>query len=399
MNKLYVYFLTIAVFLPTSFSFALGSLRLSSYRVVCIFIFIVFFSKILKTFRGGFFSPQVLICLYVFWVFLAITVNHGVGYAIEAAGVHFLETFVPFIAIFMYCSSTKNIYKYVRFIILLLLLMLLVTIPETLTGFNWFRTLTDALTGGYHSHIDKRMGLTRSLGTFDHAILLGVISASMISMAFFVYSFKKAVVISLCAALSLSSGAMASISFQWILITWSKVFKRNSKKWMMFFILFLVIYISIDVLSNRTPLKVMLHYLTFSAHTAYWRILIFEYGIQNAISNPFFGIGYNDWVRPSWMLSGSMDNFWLVNMVRYGFPSFILYAGSVLSILVSLFRLKVEDPDLLKLRRGWLAGMAGLIVSASTVHLWNNAYVFFNMYLGLGLALLYQCKRSSGINK
>jgi hypothetical protein len=130
----------------------------------------------------------------------------------------------------------------------------------------------------------------------------------------------------------------------------------------------------------------LLSLIVFSPNTAYNRYYIWIYGTDNVADNPFFGIGLNDWVRPRYM-GDSIDNYWLVIMMRYGLPALISYIVAIWLVCRPLFRFRVRDKRLTAIRRGWLCGLAGLCVSAGTVHYWNAAYIYFNFYLGLGLAI------------
>ena len=91
--------------------------------------------------------------------------------------------------------------------------------------------------------------------------------------------------------LSLSSGPLLSIILQLGVNAWNHILRNTQQRWWGFVGLFVLAYIMIDLLSNRTPTKVFMSYATFSAHTAYWRGLIFEYGMQNVWAHPLFGIG------------------------------------------------------------------------------------------------------------
>jgi hypothetical protein len=130
----------------------------------------------------------------------------------------------------------------------------------------------------------------------------------------------------------------------------------------------------------------MLYYLTFSAETAYNRITIWEWGFwKNAVPNPVFGIGMQEWVRPSWMHSTSMDNFWLVQMVTYGLPCFAFLA---MAALTQIWRAgRVQDPATVGLRMGWIISMIGLSVSACTVHFWNTSFIWFALMIGISSSL------------
>jgi O-antigen ligase len=150
-----------------------------------------------------------------------------------------------------------------------------------------------------------------------------------------------------------------------------------------------VCYFTVDLLSDRTPITVFLHYATFSPHTAYWRLIIFEHGMNNVFANPIFGLGLNDWERPAWMHSGSMDNFWLVVALRYGIPGFLfLTVGYAVAVFRAMFRDFSSNDFLANLRMAWVFVFLGLSFTLSTVHVWTNVYSFIFFVLGAGMWLL-----------
>lgn len=168
-------------------------------------------------------------------------------------------------------------------------------------------------------------------------------------------------------------------------------------RWWLLLGLFVIAWIVIDLLSNRTPIQVFMSYATFSAHTAYWRGIIFEWGLANVIGStekgivgsPLFGIGLNDWVRPWYMYSGSMDNFWLVMAVRYGIPGLLLLAvGYVWAIVLIMRRDFADDAVLTHIRRAWVFTFFGLTFTLCTVHVWTSIYSFVFFILGTGIWMI-----------
>ena len=136
--------------------------------------------------------------------------------------------------------------------------------------------------------------------------------------------------------------------------------------------------------------KRRLSYATFSSHTAYWRGLIFKWGMVNVWANPVFGLGLNDWVRPGYMMFiDSMDNFWLLIAVQQGIPGFLLLAAGVFP---ALLRVGLRDFDsdrlLWQLRRAWMFTFAGLTFTLCTVHVWTTTYSFAFFMFGAGMWLL-----------
>ena len=127
-------------------------------------------------------------------------------------------------------------------------------------------------------------------------------------------------------------------------------------------------------------------YATFSAWNAYWRSIIFDWGMFNVWANPIFGLGLRNWIRPSYMASGSMDNFWLVMAVRYGIPGFVLIALGYIDAIQRIMRRKFEgDATLTQFRLAWVFTFLGLSFTLCTVHIWTAIYSFVFMMLGAGM--------------
>src|SRR6185436_2090644 len=114
---------------------------------------------------------------------------------------------------------------------------------------------------------------------------------------------------------SLSVGAWVGFYLQAALIAWEVSTRRLSRRWMLLGLSFVLVYIIVDIISNRPPILVFIDYLTFSQGNSYNRVLIWEFGSASVWKHPLMGIGRGDWERASWM-SASMDNFWLVLVVR-----------------------------------------------------------------------------------
>ncbi|GAG91244.1 unnamed protein product, partial [marine sediment metagenome] len=61
------------------------------------------------------------------------------------------------------------------------------------------------------------------------------------------------------------------------------------------------------------------------------------------------------------MHSDSMDNFWLVQAVKFGIPGFATLAGAVLLLMCRRRNQLGPEPNALRL--GWTVSMTGLIVA------------------------------------
>ncbi len=191
----------------------------------------------------------------------------------------------------------------------------------------------------------------------------------------------------LAAFSALSSGPLAGIATQLLMIGWERVFRRYRHRWWGFGGLFALGYVVVDLISNRTPLLVLISYLSFNATTAYGRILIFEWGWKNVMKHPLFGNVLGDWERLYWM-SPSVDMFWLLTAMSHGLPTGALYLLAFFLIFVAVARRRLSDPRLRDYRMGFLGSMAGMFVAGWMVHFWNETYVLLMFLMGSGVWLL-----------
>jgi len=393
--------LFLALIIPTEISFDLGGLRLTPYRVVLI---VMFFPSLFRlrgnSLRGGGWV-DIMIAFNVFWSFGALAVIHGFDVALESGGVRALELSGAYLVARAYICDIKSFKGSFAFITSIVVVLAPITFYESLTGQHIIKEIAVLITGGsFSSAIDTRFGFSRAFGPFDHPILYGVFAASVFGIATYnvaegsrkkgAHRIRQALIV-LAAVSSVSSGAMAALSTQFLLCFWDKFTKKIASRWKLLLFIFVSFFIIVDLFSNRSAMTVFLSYFSFSTATAYNRIIIFEYGIQDVWRNPIWGIGFNVWTRPSWMHSTSMDNFWLFQAVTFGIPSFLSLA---LATLILLFKnWKSTLGYVRQLRTGWTISLISLIIAASTVHFWNSLFVYFAFILGSGCWFVRIAKR------
>jgi hypothetical protein len=397
--------------MPTSVGISLGSLRLSVFRMVLLVMFVPMLITLFSGRRG---KPHIFDALALGHAGLALIslINWGgLQQGIESGGIYVVEFAGAYLLGRLYIRSYEDFRAFAQAYVLTVVGMLAFTIPEALTSVHILHDGIAGVTGGAPApYIEQRMGLERTFGPFDHPILYGVFSAAAFSMAYFVLAEKRltnwggmAKVIGVAGAtfLSASGGPYVVLMMQMFVAAWERVFGRIAGRWRMLFALFGVIYVCIDLFSNRTPFHVFVTYFTFSTVSAYNRILLFEYGTAEVARHPFLGVGLGDWVRPVWM-SDSMDNFWLLIAMRYGLPAWALLVGLMLGLIFAVGRRKGLPPAWKRARHAWAFTLFGITVAAATVHLWNALFVLFLFLIGSG-AWLYDAKvetpRPKGIGR
>jgi len=392
----WLYLLTVA--LPIGFN--VGSLAMTLLRLLLLIMVVPLTFKLLAGRYGKLLLVDILFFLHMGWATVALAVNNPnrVVENIGSTAVEFLGGYL----IARACIRTPEAFAaLIRALLLLVALTLPFAIAESQSGHAVLPALIEkvpGLTSVPQTDIAKRMGLERAQVVFAHPIHYGIFSSVVLSLVFVglkdVMSpsarFLGAGAIGLAVFLSLSSGALLAYLLQLGLIVWAFIFRNVQKRWWLLFGLFALMYVVIDLLSNRTPIKVFMSYATFSAHNAYWRSIIFDWGMRNVWANPVFGLGLNNWVRPHYMSSGSMDNFWLVMAVRYGIPGFVLIALGYAAGLWRVARRSFAPGGILsQMRLGWMITFIGLSFSLSTVHVWTAIYSFVFFLFASGLWLVY----------
>lgn len=382
--------LLLALLIPNEFSFYIGPLRFSPYRLLLVLYIPLAIFRFLSGAAGPLSRSDWGALLGCAWIMAAMVANAGVG-GIESGGIMFIETFGAYLVARMTVRSPQQWLQVVKTFGLGLALVAPFALFESFTGNHILKELASAAIGrNFTCEINERFGLTRAYGVFDHPILQGIVSATVALAAW--HAFRgliawRTIIFPLClggAVASVSSGAMATLAFGTLLSAWSVAADFLRRKWVGFIIVGLILYVMLDLLSNRSGMAVLLSYFTFSSSTAYGRMIIWEWGFHyNAVKNPVFGLGNRDWVRPAWMVSPSMDNYFLFLMVFYGFPCFLGAAISiVLKVRAAAFATaKSAYPHLLL---AWWIPMVAMVVAGCTVHFWNQALVFFWFFLGAG---------------
>lgn len=366
-------------------SFSVGSFHLTPYRVWLLICFLPATFAVFTGRAGRILPADWLMLAHGLWMVVALSKHHGLGRGLEGGGIMMVEIVGAYMLARANIRTFQQFKSVVCLIVLFSMVLAVLCIPESVTGHNTF---------GKGTRTGTRLGLFRAHGPFVHAIHLGVFAAAAVALVWALTDKGDALKkwaqrggVLAAVMCSVSSGALATALVQILLMLWQRAFRGNAAKWKYLLGLLAFGYVFVDLLSNRTPLKVALHYLTFSAHTAYNRLIIWDYGKWDVINNPIFGIGFNVWSKPHWMHSDSMDNFWLVLGVRYGLPGFLTLAGAVAYLSWTAGRNKLP-PDLARYRNAWIIMMIGMAVGATTVHLWAQLFAYYGLLIGLGAAFL-----------
>ncbi|THD82306.1 hypothetical protein E7811_14675 [Aliigemmobacter aestuarii] len=383
----------LGMMLPTSVGVSLGGLRMSAYRIVLLAMFL---PMLLRLLSGRNVKPNIFDALVLGHCTLALVslINWGgLQQGIESGGIYFVEFAGAWLMGRVYIRSYADFRAFAHAFVITVVAMVSFTLPEALTSVHILHDGLAAISGGAPApFIEQRMGLERTFGPFDHPILYGVFSAAAFSMAWYVVAEKRltnlpgmaqVLGVGLATFLSASGGPYLVLMMQGFVAAWERLFRGIQGRWLMLLGLFVLVYLGIDLFSNRTPFHVFVTYFTFSTQSAYNRILLFEFGTAEVARHPLLGIGLGEWERPVWM-SDSMDNFWLLIAMRYGLPAWAMLVGLVLGMVVANARRQGLPEAWKRARHAWAFTLFGIAVAAATVHLWNALFVLFLFLIGAG---------------
>ncbi|WP_140418402.1 O-antigen ligase family protein [Sphingomonas mucosissima] len=335
-------------------------------------------------------ATDTLVLAFAGWAFLTRLILLDVGEALEPAGVILLQTAGAYFAgrvLVQNAAATRLVFGTAVIGVALMLPFLL---WESLTGTK--SLLNAAAVFGktlVPTQMDPRWGFQRSQGVFEHPILLGMFVATLLSPVIFMFDgtegrwkrWLAAPLVVLAAMTSLSTGALLSMNIQFGLTLWNAALRSVEKRWTILIWLVVILYVTADLLSNRTPFHLFVDYATFSAQSSYNRILIWQFGSAAVMDAPLFGHGTDDWERPAFM-HASMDNFWLVIAYRYGLPGFLFLAAAFFLTIWRITRYKHDDQQGRDMRLAVIFSLVATMIAAVSVHLWNNSYIWLMFMLG-----------------
>ena len=395
-----VQFFIFLLILPVSF--ALGPIRLTFPRLFLLVMFVPLIVRWLMGRYGGIIAADLLLVAHAAWHFLIISFHHGVTKASEFSTVAAVELLGAYFLARVYIRDRTSFLFFAKCAFWTLVVLLPFAMIESLTRQMLISNIIGAIPGltafenvGY----EPRMGLYRAQVTFEHPILFGVFCSSLFSVAWFALSRPDASLFArgmraffpfLGTFFSLSSGALVSILVQGILIGWDFVTKTLKKRWNILALIFLAMYVTIDLLSNRSPAQIFISFGTFNSATAWNRILIWEYGSAEVIRNPIFGLGLKDWQRPHWMVA-STDNYWLLVAMRFGLPGFALMASAFFLAMRGVAKMDFGNrPELLACQKAYMTSVFGTFIAMCTVHMWGGTFLFVVFMLASGIWMFTQ---------
>jgi hypothetical protein len=380
--------------MPIQFRFSIGGLLMPAFRVFLIPAALYVGAGALKG-RFRFAWPDLFMVLATAWIWLATyMVRNDAGAVLEVGGAHTIDIMIAYFLGRMTIRTPRDLRVFLVMIAPGIAFISAVIIQEAVTHVRLLQPAASAITGVPTTlRGDLRMGLLRGAASFPHPILAGIVMSSFLPL--YAMSGLRGVpkylgiFASAGSFFSMSSAAMLGLVMGGVLCVYQWLTERmGNLTWRLFLMGTGILYFVVENTSNRGFYQLLVQYASLNTVSAYNRVLIWKYGTQNIERNPWFGIGYDDWVRPDWMHSGSFDQFWLILALRFGLPMclFLLAATILAVVMVARRSMNATFVDA-RLFRGVAISLAVFALGVNSVSLWLSALVWFFMLIGITVSL------------
>ncbi|RDC59690.1 hypothetical protein HME9302_00882 [Alteripontixanthobacter maritimus] len=284
------------------------------------------------------------------FIFVSMSYHYGITSGLERGGALALDTAMAY---FIGRYSVRNMAEF-RTVMILIVFGLLIAggsmALESIRGAPIVKPIFAGIFGplpyydagleitGQTLQSEYRLGLLRSSGPFSHPILGGLILCSILPI-YLIGGIRKwpriaGTIAALLSFFSLSSAALIGLFLGFVMIFYDWLQSRTMLlSWKTAIIFTSVIMLLLQVLTQSGVFSFIVRYLTLSAATGNYRMLIYEFGFATALNNPIFGIGFAGYDRPAWMVNATVDSHWLLLALRHGFPTALLFfALAIVSI-------------------------------------------------------------------
>ena len=390
LTPLPVVLLLVGLVQPLELSLFIGSLRIPPHRVVLIVFFFLAVFQFLRS-RPITLRPfDFLFFTFAVWTVVVFILHLGMKDGLEFGGALALESFCAYFIARVYIRDLETCRAALVVLFLMVCAVALLAVPEALLGRLFVHETLQPLTGYYFElKYETRLGLTRAYSTFDHPILYGSFCASLLAVMWYLRGslatrVRRVVTVIGATFLALSSAPLLCCMVQLALISWERVTRGIPGRVQIVAVLLFLGYVVLEVASERPAIEAIVTRIVLDSWTAFYRVLIWQYGMENVWANPWLGLGLSDWTRPWWMHSASVDSFWLVIMLRQGIPSLLIFLIALCWLTARVHhQAKNASQEVRDLVMGWTMSLIALGLVGLTVHYWNNVYAFLFFFLGL----------------
>lgn len=382
--------LALSMACPTELSLFLGGMRLPPHRVALIILLIMAIVRLARAKPIQLMACDGVFLLYGLWQIGVFMSHEGQGPGLQYGGSLALESFVSYFIARIYVTNAEQLRATVSLLVLCVLVVGAFAVVEAVSHTLVVHPFLKQLTGhDVEPGFELRNGLMRAYSTFDHPILYGSFCASVLALAWATakrigQARRNAALIAVATYFGLSSAPLLCIGVQTGLLIWERLSRGIPRRAVVTVSGVLTAMFGLGIVSDRSPFAIIATGFTLDPWTGYYRLLIWQHGLDNVARSPLYGIGLGDWTREWWMHSDSVDAFWLVIMMRMGIPALVLLILALTLLMVAIHQQRVGmSKEIRSLVIAWTFSVIALSLAGCTVHYWNNLHAYFFFLTGL----------------
>lgn len=393
--------LIVAVMLPPEIRITIADQTLYAFRIV----WIAFTPWIIYRVSRGeleFRLPDMVLIAGACWMVLSFLIIYNVAFALTSGLAVALDVIMPYIITRLCIKDIRDLRRALVILAPAISVVAAFVIFESVTHTQFLREGAQAIfaplgTKEYGEsplptiQNDTRFGLLRAMGPFSHPILAGLFLLSFFSLVLFSrlrgWPFWTAFAAGTGVIFTLSSAAYLGLAMVVGLAALERLRQISPlMTWPRFLSICGTFLFAIQMVSEGGLIRVLIRF-TLDPQTGYYRLMIWEHGGRSVERYPWFGIGFQEFERLSWM-SGSVDAFWLILAMRYGLPCALLLGLAAVLAIVGLARAAAREraPDSETLI-GVCITIAVISLLAFTVAFFGSFFVWYFMLIAIGVAL------------
>lgn len=236
----------------------------------------------------------------------------------------------------------------------------------------------------------------RAASTFDHPILFGAFCAAVIPLQLYapMRPLRRLSLVIACVTgclIAVSSGPLLAACMAFAIYLYDVVMNRFPWRWKLLLSSLLIIVLTFSLASNN-PLSWLFRNLTVDPQTAYFRLMIWDAGLDVLSSSPWLGIGFNP--SGNWIVDASIDSLWLAKSIVYGLPmTTFLYFAPMAAMIPVRAEVGVRNcsPTLDWASRAFSMMLVVILFVSITITFWNALWLLFAMCVGVRTSLKERC--------
>lgn len=334
------------------------------------------------------------------WMAISFGQLYGLAKGIERGGVLGFDLVMAYFVGRCYIKDVKSLRRAIRFSVPGVVIAGGTMLLESLSGTLIVRPTLASWFGNVEGESavlrnEVRLGLTRAYGPFPHPILGGLHLTSFLPLFVAMLQSSWTKVLAVASAsfgiFALSSAVFISMAQNTLLVVYDLIQKRvKGLGWSVVVYGAVALLVALHIFSTNGVLGVLVRYATLEANTGFYRLSIWEFGSMSVANHPWFGTGFEYWLRPAWMTGSSVDAHWLLLAMRFGLPAAIGVGAATAAtiIMLGLKAGKQVDPCFASVYVAVCISLVTLSMLMFTVTLWGNSYAWFSLLLGSGAGLV-----------